>query len=414
MRRGFSGLGAVLAIALALVLPGVAQGAVGDVYIADADADLGTGDGGILRIPAAGGDAVPFATNSSFVDPRGVAMLPDGRLLVADGNGGRAFLVSPTGAVTSVVTTSDPGTPLERVTDVAVDFRGSALILDNLANKVFRVNLSTKQLTTVVDLPAGGGASTMVAARDGSFYYTDSSNSTVLRGRLGVTPTEFGVEAGDIALPVDLDLSPDERTLYVADLNAGVIAVNLGTGATNVVFEDDSSFDFRGIEVRPDNNLLAADDANNIVAILSPAGAALGPLSDFAPLDDLSRMVIEPPRCGGRLATITGSTGSDKMTATPHPDVINALEGNDTVSGAAQNDLVCGEAGDDRLIGGAGKDNLIGGAGADVLLGSAGRDLLQGGTGRDKLKGGPGPDRLRGGPGRDLLSGGPGRDKQKQ
>jgi Ca2+-binding RTX toxin-like protein len=391
------------------VAPAGAQAAAGDVYIADRNANLGAGDGGVLRIPAAGGDAVPFATSPDFVDPEGLAMLPDGRLLVGEQNGARAFIVDADGSVSTLVTTSDPGTPLQRVSDVVVNFDGSALIMDNLAEKVFRVNLATKQLTEVVDL-TGANATAMTVARDGFLYFT--APTAVLRGRIGVAPTAFA--GGDLANPVDLALSPDERTIYVADINAGVISVNRSTAATDVLFEDDGGFDFRGIAVRPDRNLLAADDANNIVAILSPSGAPLGPLSDFGPLDGLGKMTIEPPRCGGRVSTIVGSTGDDNLAATPFADVINALGGNDTVTGAAQNDLVCGDAGNDRLFGGARKDNLIGGAGNDLAVGGAGRDLLQGGAGRDKLKGGPGKDRLRGGPGRDILRGGPGRDRQKQ
>lgn len=109
--------------------------------------------------------------------------------------------------------------------------------------------------------------------------------------------------------------------------------------------------------------------------------------------------------CGGRPATIIGTTGDDRLAGTPGPDVIAALAGNDTVSGLGGDDVVCGGAGNDALGGGAGKDRL---------RGEAGRDTLTGGSGTDTLLGGAGPDRLVGGPGADVLTGGPGRDTQTQ
>jgi uncharacterized repeat protein (TIGR01451 family) len=127
------------------------------------------------------------------------------------------------------------------------------------------------------------------------------------------------------------------------------------------------------------------------------------------------------PSCGGKSATIVGTTGPDTLVGTGHRDVIVALAGNDRVyargggdivcagpgrdlvKGGAQGDVVSGGGKRDRLFGGGGPDLLRGNAGNDLLVGNAGRDRLLGGTGRDALRGlGGRPDRCYGGPGPDL------------
>jgi len=109
-------------------------------------------------------------------------------------------------------------------------------------------------------------------------------------------------------------------------------------------------------------------------------------------------------RCGGRQATVVGTSGRDVIPGTAAADVIATLGGNDVVRGLGRKDLVCGGPGNDSLIGGAGNDSLIGGSG---------KDLLKGGPGRDRLLGQGGRDRLVGGGARDVCKGGPGRDVQR-
>ena len=87
--------------------------------------------------------------------------------------------------------------------------------------------------------------------------------------------------------------------------------------------------------------------------------------------------------CAGKLTTIVGTAGNDKLAGTAAADVIAVGAGNDRVAGLAGNDIVCG---------GTGKDRLLGGKGKDKLRGEAGKDTLKGGAGKDKLKGGPGKD----------------------
>lgn len=91
-------------------------------------------------------------------------------------------------------------------------------------------------------------------------------------------------------------------------------------------------------------------------------------------------------RCGGKMATIIGSTGKDVLKGTSGKDVIVGLGGRDTIKSRDGKDIVCG---------GPGRDLLDGGTKRDRLFGGPGKDILRGGTGRDTCVGGPGVDRLR-------------------
>jgi len=114
--------------------------------------------------------------------------------------------------------------------------------------------------------------------------------------------------------------------------------------------------------------------------------------------------------CGGKVATIVGTTGSDVINGTPGDDIIQAFGGNDVVYGKGGNDLICGGHGNDRLYGGNGADKMYAFNGADRLEGGAGPDILFGGPGKDVLLGNNGQDVLKGGYGQDILKGGAQRD----
>ncbi len=66
-------------------------------------------------------------------------------------------------------------------------------------------------------------------------------------------------------------------------------------------------------------------------------------------------------RCAGRVATLVGTRGKDKLIGTSGPDVIVGLQGNDTIKGLAGKDRLCGGPGNDKIVGGAGKDKIVGG-----------------------------------------------------
>ena len=94
------------------------------------------------------------------------------------------------------------------------------------------------------------------------------------------------------------------------------------------------------------------------------------------------------PLCDGKVATIVGTEGADRIAGTPGADVIVGLGGRDRVDGAGGDDRVCGGGDADVLRGGAGDDRLFGQANrtrsdrggtrsyGDALDGGAGHDLL--------------------------------------
>jgi subtilisin-like proprotein convertase family protein len=109
--------------------------------------------------------------------------------------------------------------------------------------------------------------------------------------------------------------------------------------------------------------------------------------------------------CGGRPATLAGTSEKDELVGTPGSDVVAALGGSDTVQGLGGKDVICGGDGNDKLAGGRGKDRLAG---------EGGKDRLRGGGAEDRLLGGAGKDTLRGGKGDDVLKGGAGKDNERQ
>ena len=145
-----------------------------------------------------------------------------------------------------------------------------------------------------------------------------------------------------------------------------------------------------------------------------------------------------PPRASnGKVCTVIGTAGNDRVIGTRYPDVICGLGGNDVISGGAGNDFLDGGPGNDTLTGGPGADGQSGGTGIDVVSytdhtvpvtavvdgrtasGARGEndriatdvENLVGGPANDVLTGGPGDNRMIGGPGHDRLTGGAGRDR---
>lgn len=99
---------------------------------------------------------------------------------------------------------------------------------------------------------------------------------------------------------------------------------------------------------------------------------------------------VAKPTCGGKVATIVGTSRGEVIRGTLKADVIVAGGGGDTVFGRGGADIICGNRARDKLYGGPGNDRLYGGAGNDDLYGGAGNDRLYGGAGSDACFQGPG------------------------
>jgi RTX calcium-binding nonapeptide repeat (4 copies) len=91
-------------------------------------------------------------------------------------------------------------------------------------------------------------------------------------------------------------------------------------------------------------------------------------------------------RCGGRVATVLGTSGRDVLRGSRGPDVIVTGAGRDLVRGGRGADRICTGAGRDAISGGRGRDTLVGGPGADRIRGGAGRDRCPGAAHEDHVR----------------------------
>jgi Tol biopolymer transport system component len=114
------------------------------------------------------------------------------------------------------------------------------------------------------------------------------------------------------------------------------------------------------------------------------------------PAPEPTEPTTDPETCRGKIATMVGTEGNDRIKGTKRQDVIVGLGGRDRVNAGKGNDTVCAGNGNDIVSGKAGNDRLFGEDGRDRLTGGDGRDLTNGGPGRDACNGGPSRDRARG------------------
>jgi Ca2+-binding RTX toxin-like protein len=405
----------------------------GSLIVADPSAFGGTG--GLIKVDPETGQQSALSSNATssqklFADPVGVARSPSGTLYVTDpnafGGGGGVIAVDPASGQQSVIS-NNAISPTPLFSDphgIALESGGSILVADPDSPVP-----SAGPEGAIIAVDPTTGAQKLITGNA-------SSQSDLFGDPLGVAVETPG-------------------TLLVANTTAaasstGVILVNRSSGQQYALSTDDGFVSPAAIAMDLDGKALVADrDAfggNGGVIRVDPVTGARtilsgNPNAPDALFVDPSGILVVPPTCLGRYATIVGTEGADAITGTAGPDVISARGGDDIVDGGGGADLICGDDGRDRLTGHDGKDSFLGGSGSDVILGGNGadtakgeagsdkidggrgndklygqqkRDVLVGSKGNDLLNGGPGRDKLRGGPGHDRLRGGPGKDQQQQ
>jgi Ca2+-binding RTX toxin-like protein len=79
------------------------------------------------------------------------------------------------------------------------------------------------------------------------------------------------------------------------------------------------------------------------------------------------------------LLSVDGGAGTDTISGSDGPDLIQGGEGNDVLSGGGGDDRIVGDRGNDTMNGGAGDDTLVwnNGDGSDIVNGGAGRDDVE-------------------------------------
>ena len=263
------------------------------------------------------------ATSAAFDQPRAAAVAPDGTVFIADTFNHRIRRVDPGGAVTTMVGTGEPnysgdGGPAGAATlhwphGLAVDPNGAALYIADSANhRIRRVELATGVITTVAGGPApgfagDGGPATAALLEDpkgvalapsGDLYIADSGNERIRRvdrsGTIstvaGSGQTGFGGDGGP-ALAASFDgpravAFDPAGNLYVADDNndrvrridpAGIITTVAGSATEGFAGDGGPAVAAqlnhpRGVAVDGRGTLFIADSMNHRVRMVDPSG----------------------------------------------------------------------------------------------------------------------------------------------
>ncbi len=290
---------ALSAAAAVLVAAAPAQGAAGDIFVAEDQAFGGTG--GVIRVDPASGIRTTVSENSSppggpsFTGPEGIALEPDGDILIGDyeafGGTGAVIRVDPaTGVRTTVSENSSPagGASFSDPTGLELDSAGRIIVADFDAfggtGGVIRVDPVTGVRTTVSEnsSPAGGPSfddpADVAFEADGDILVVDGAAFGGTGGVIRVDPvtgvrttvSENSSPAGgpSFANPLGIVLEADGDML-VSDAQAfggtgGVIRVDSVTGArstvtSNALIAGPSLDDPFGIALDPSGQIVIAD-----------------------------------------------------------------------------------------------------------------------------------------------------------
>jgi Ca2+-binding RTX toxin-like protein len=388
----------VAALAVALAAPASAAATVdpGDILVAGTTRG---GNGAVFKVDPGSGRQTLVSLGALLFAPSDIELAPDGRILVMDPGslfGGSIVAIDPDkpgGPTTNqtLVSNNDISgpdlfdTPLgltvgDRRIFVA-DARGRVIAVDRDGQQ--RLIAENELFASPVSIDLAPGPRLFVADsfgtenRDGSIIRVDPANgaqrlvaSGVINEREDLVEPSGIVVSQPTVFVADRDSQDDQSGAVIAvGFNGGkrVVASNAGPGPD--LFNDPSgiAFDGRG-------NLVVGDttpvpDRRGIVIRVAPGTGATRLLSRGGDgLDGLvsaRALTVVPPRCGGRLATIVGTSRRDTLRGTASRDVIAGLGGNDVIVGRGGNDVLCGGPGRDTIRGGGGRDRVIGGPGRD-------------------------------------------------
>lgn len=391
----------IAALALALAAPAAAPAAVqlrpGDILVAGTTRG---GNGAVFRVDPRSGRQTIVSIGSLLFSPSDIELAPDGRILVMDP--GSLF-----GGSIVAVDAGKPGGPTTNQTLVSnhqisgPDLFDTPLGLTVSGRRIFvadagvpgviavdrdgqqRLVASGELFASPVAIDLAPGPRLFVADtfgtenRDGSIISVNPANGSQSLVAAGVIN-----EREDLVEPSGIVVT--QPTVYVADRDSqadgsgAVIATSL-TGGKRVVASNagpgpDLFNDPSGIALDGRGNLVVGDttvvpDRRGIVIRVAPSTGQTRLLSRGADgLDGLASaqaLTVVPARCGGRVATLVGTSGRDTLRGTPGRDVIAGLGGNDVIEGRGGNDVLCGGPGRDTLRGGPGRDEVRGGPGRD-------------------------------------------------
>ncbi|MEM7287530.1 MAG: hypothetical protein AAF480_14355 [Actinomycetota bacterium] len=390
------------------------------IYLADQD----TNDVfELYRAPIAGGGSttkLSGTVTSPGVIEGSTHLSPDGQYVV--------FRLSESGALQLYSARADGTGSRVRLNPTLTaggQVDGSIFIAPNSQRVVYLADQDTNDVFELYSVPIAGGTSVKVSGTSPTFVDDDDEVPEV---RILVTPDssrvvfkavrdgQAGLFSGSITggsaprisgalvgggIFDDFKVTPDSgQAIYIA---AQRPAANGG----DLLFEIWRVPTSGGTPERL-NGTLAGGSGDVQSFVVSPTSGHVVYVAD-EDTDNLNEVysVALGLTCGGKLATIVGTSGPDQIEGTSGPDVIVGLGGADIINGNGGRDTICGNSGRDVIDGGSAGDTIFGGSARDTISGGTGNDVIEGGSAGDTLRGNGGEDTIRGGTGDDIISGGP-------
>jgi sugar lactone lactonase YvrE len=274
---------------------GVAVGADGSIYMTDAGErnriQRIAPDGNITRLADSvegSGDGVE--DKALFNTPSGLAVAPDGDLIVADTGNNCIRRVPLRGETSTVAGNGKPGyadgparqTQFNGPIGVAVDTRGNIYVADTYNDRI-RMITPDGQVSTVAGNGTPGYAdgdrssamfdtpSGIVVATDNSLIVADTGNDRLRK----ITPegNVTTLPVADLSSPIGLAITHD-NFLYVTELDRSRVVQIAPDGATRVIADDIHFNQPTGVAIDPNGRgpakVYVADSGNYLVRKLDP------------------------------------------------------------------------------------------------------------------------------------------------
>ena len=225
---------------------------------------------------------IPIPSSSG---PTGIVITSDGStaFVLAD----RIFVIS---TATNQILKTIPSAPSSRTgvpsfwNGLGVTPDGTQLYVSNFNGTVSIINVATGQIENTLKVgynafavaisPDGKSAYVKAVADEGPFYLTkiDVASQTIELPQFGAGLYNYGISA--------LVVSPDSQTVYVAEAENSVLALNADTGNQEFRVRLSSQPQLGGLQVSPSGKSLyvVENSANAVATINTPRGTQVGTL----------------------------------------------------------------------------------------------------------------------------------------
>ncbi len=366
MRQAIAGLASLAGF---FVTAGLAQARPGDIIVGDSSAAK------VYRLDPGTGAKTVISDDPQLASPNDSVFGPDGTLYVADyeafGGLGGAFEINPRTGATSELA---GGAPFSQPDGIARNPSGSLFETDLSAGPfggffgaLFRVGVPGGGVGLIA--PASGGPAlddpqgVVVPPSGKPIVGTNAPSIVQINPRTGAqhviaNATDGLTQSGGLAR------APD-GTLYTPASPSGIDSVNPRTGEVQRV----SSVPTGGYGLAIDFRGNVVTQSGTDVFLANPRTGSFRTIGQgFVYAEGFE---VEPPRCGGRTATIVGTTRKEGLRGSNFADVIAGLDGNDKINALGSNDRICAGKGRDTInVRGLGLDRVSCGPGDDLVRAS--------------------------------------------